>query len=156
MILGSKKCRYRHRSANNTSITLQPVCPCGPHVGYIWAANMGPYGLQVGFDWVSGGAQLGETHVGPICLPIWGLSGIRMVLKWGPFSQPCEAHVGTMFLKQYGAHAICPCLLSPTYIRYGAHGPTQYPHSPHLIHVGATQTCWLGTEEDNRSKLSRM
>ena len=28
-----------------------------------------PYGLQVGSDWISGVSQLGETHVGLICLP---------------------------------------------------------------------------------------
>ena len=40
---------------------FQPACPCGPHKGYICAANMGP----MGFKWVLTGFQVGSTGWDP-------------------------------------------------------------------------------------------
>ena len=48
-----------------------------PPVFALWASN----GFWVGFRW-------GPTGWDPIRANIWGLSRIRMDLKWGPFSQP--------------------------------------------------------------------
>ena len=120
-IAGTPSSQHVHVGPTRVTFELQIWVPSG----FVCSFHGGPtcvcpYGLQMGSEWVSGGAHLGETHVGPICLPICCLSGIRM----GPFSQPAWAsHVGLMLLLP---------LKSMT---------THYPCSPYLTHVGPTWTC---------------
>lgn len=76
-----------------------------PTVSMVFSPVFAHMGFKTPFKWVLTGLEVVQTCIGPICLSIWGLSGIRIDFKWGPFNQPCYwNHVGPTKFAQFKPH----------------------------------------------------